>query len=126
MLKTNSKEVKKYFDEYLEDVLECSFDNDIDKMAKQFVASASNSKNELAYNYKTYQEAFETITMNYGECYYSEMREHLQKALQQTEEESLKYSNDEVAHKYNYLLYCAYLRKCEKENVKPYQFKSRY
>ena len=39
MRRTNSKEVKKYFDEYLNDILTDNFDDNIDLMAKQFVAS---------------------------------------------------------------------------------------
>ena len=60
--------------------------------------------------------------MNYGECYYDDIRNTLKEALQETEEEAQKYDNEKVAHLYNYLLYSAYLRKCEKEDINPFKY----
>lgn len=122
MLKTNNKLVKKYFDEYLEFILSEYFNDNIDAMVYQFFCSSSDARNKLCTKYKTYQEAFETISFNYAECYYDDMRNTLKEALQETEEEANKYNNDKVAEKYNYLLYSAYLRKCEKEKINPFKY----
>lgn len=123
MLKTNNKQVKEYFNEYLNDILKSSFDNNIESMAYQFSASTTNSLGKLdTRNYKTYQEAFEVVSMNYGECYYEDMKNTLKEALQETEEEANKYSNNKVQQIYSYLLYSAYLRKCKKENINPFKY----
>ena len=126
MLRTNSKQAKAYFDNYLSDILDDNFENNIDNMAYQYYASASNSVGKLYHAYKTYQEAFETISQNFGVIYYDEMRNILKEALQETEEEANKFTNEQVANKYNYLLYCAYLRKCEKENINPFKYFHNY
>lgn len=121
MRKTNSKEVKAFFNDYLNDILADSFDGSILKMSQQFRASTSNAKNELAtYHFPTYQEAFKEITWNYATPYYFEQREMLAEALDQTEEEANKYSEDKVADLFNNLLYRAYCDRCKKENVSFY------
>ena len=51
MRRTNSKEVKKYFDEYLNDILTDNFDGNIDLMAKQFVASCCDGEGKLYRKY---------------------------------------------------------------------------
>ena len=117
MLRTNSKLVKDYFDSHLHNILENNFDGKIEEMAEQFYRSTCNSKGGLYSAYKTYQEAFKEVSNYYGECWYDDMRNVLREALQQTEQEANKYSNKQVSDTYNRLLYTAYLRKCEKENV---------
>lgn len=121
MLRTNNKKVKKYFDDYLSDIIEDSFDCSTENMVEQFFASASDSRQKLDRNYKTFQDAFVVMSMNYGECYYDDMRSTLKEALEETEEEANKYNNDKVAMLYNSLLYSAYLRRCEKEKIYPFK-----
>ena len=122
MLKTNSKAVKKYFDEYINDILKANFDNDLQLMCEQFVASCSDAKGKLYKKYSCYQEAFKEMTWNYATLYYQDMKEMLMEALNQTEAEVNRYSNTEIENKFNYLVYCAYLRKCETEKINPFQF----
>ena len=125
MRRTNSKEVRKYFDEYLQDILTDNFEGSLEAMASQYYESARDAKGRLYANYSDYQEAFETITFNYGSCWYQDMKEMLMEALDQTEKEADKYTEDQTAHLFNYLLYSAYLRRCEKENVKALRFRYR-
>lgn len=117
MLRTNTKEVKKYFDNYLMKILEDNFEGNIKAMQEQFIASASDSVGRLYKGFKTYQEAFTTISENYGCIYYDDMRSVLKEALQETEEEANKYNNDKVAFTYNYLLFMAYDRAMKKEGL---------
>lgn len=126
MRRTNSKEVKKYFDEYLQDIIADNFEGSLEALAFQYYESARDAKGRLYQNFKDCQEGFETITFNYGSCWYQEMKEMLMEALQQTEAEADKYTDNQVAHLFNYLLYCAYIRRCEKENVKAIRFAFRY
>lgn len=119
MLKTNNKQVKKYFDEYLAQILRDSFEGNIEKMQAQFVAGATDSRGKLARIYSdgkipTYQEEFKFITFNYGETYFDDMRDILAEALEETPEEASAYNPDKVEHLFNYLLYSAYLRAIEK------------
>ena len=123
MRKTNSKEVKKYFDEYLNDILTDNFDGNIDLMAKQFVASCCDGEGKLYRKYNCYQEAFKQMVWDYATPYYQDMKEMLMEALEQTEKEADKYSNTEIENKFSYLVYCAYLRRCEKDNINAFQFK---
>ena len=118
MLKTNNKKVKVYFDNFLSDILEACFDGQIELMQEQYVASCSDSRGRLYSVYcdkfQNYQEAFFEITLNYGDVYYQDMRNTLQEALEETDEEANKYSDDRVAYLYNYLLFNAYLRAIKK------------
>ena len=74
MRKTNSKEVKKYFDEYLNDILTDNFDGNIDLMAKQFVASCCDGEGKLYRKYNCYQEAFKQMVWDYATPYYQDMK----------------------------------------------------
>ena len=123
MRKTNNKEVKQYFDNYLNDILIDSFEGDVKNMAEQYYISARDGKGGLYKGFKTYQEAFELITFNYGAIYYDDMRAILKEALDETEEEANRYNNNQVEALFNSLLYSAYLRKCKAENVAPHMFK---
>ena len=42
----------------------------------------------------------------------------MDKALKEAD----KYSNTEIENKFSYLVYCAYLRRCEKDNINAFQF----
>lgn len=123
MRKTNSKEVKKYFDEYLNDILTDEFEGKIEGMAEQFFASCSNSIGKLANNWSCYQDAFKEITWNFATPYYHDMKVMLMQALDQTEAEADKYSCDKIENLFNNLLYSAYVRKCDKEKINGFLFK---
>ena len=123
MLKTNNKQVKQYFNNYLNDIIIDHFEGDIQNLVNQFYESARDSRGRLYQNYKTYQEAFETISFNYGECYTSDIKNTLKEALQETDEEVNKYDDEKVQNLYNTLLYRAYLERCKAENLNPLLFK---
>jgi hypothetical protein len=117
MRKTNCKEVRNYFNEYLTDILTDWFDGSLLKMSQQFRASTSNAINNLSSAYESYQDAFKEITWNYATPYFAEQKEMLMEALDQTEEEASKYTDQQTEHLFNYLLYKAYCNRCKKENV---------
>ena len=120
MIKTNSKEVKQYFREYLNDVLTDNFEGNIEAMQEQFFASCSISGGKLDRKYTCFQDAFVQMIYDYVTPYTSEAMDILTEALQYTETEKEKYyDTDKIFHMLTVLFYRAFEEKCRKENINP-------
>lgn len=121
MRKTNSKETKRFFADYLSDILNDWFNGSILEMSRQFAESTCNGKRQFdGLKYGSYQEAFKEITWNYATPYFAEQKEMLMQALEQTEAEADKYTTEQTENLFNYLLYKSYCDRCKKENVNFY------
>ena len=120
MRKTNSKEVKQYFREYLNDVLTDNFNGSIEAMQEQFFASCSISGGKLDRKYSCFQDAFVQMIYDYVTPYTSEAMEILTEALQYTEVEKEKYyDTDKIFNMLSMLFYRAFTERCKKENINP-------
>ena len=120
MRRTNSKEVKQYFREYLNDILIDNFDGSIEAMQEQFFASCSMMGGKLDRKYSCYQDAFVQMVYDYVTPYTSDAMEILTEALQYTEEEKEKYyDTDKIFNMLAMLFYRAFTERCRKENINP-------
>ena len=120
MKKTNSKEVKKYFDEYLDDILTDNFNGSIEAMQEQFFASCSINGGKLDRKYNCFQDAFVQMVYDYVTPYTSDAMEILSEALQYTEAEKEKYDDtDKIFNMLAMLFYRAFTERCRKENINP-------
>ena len=120
MRKTNSKEVKQYFREYLNDILADNFDGSIVAMQEQFFASCSMMGGKLDRKYSCYQDAFVQMVYDYVTPWTSDAMEILTEALQYTEEEKEKYyDTDKIFNMLAMLFYRAFEERCRKENINP-------
>lgn len=96
MLKTNSKKVKEFFKNYVKEGL------DIDELNSCIDAFNDLAMSDYGFSYTSLTDF---MINNYGgvgvlTCWYSEMREILKKALEETDQEANKYDNDQVANLY--------------------------
>ena len=113
MLRTNNKKVLQYFKSV---IIQSFSEKEIEMFMKEY---NEKIKNDYLFPYKS---LCEFVAMENGgqvliSCWWDDMRECLKMALEETNEEANKYTNDQVYKLYFYLLERALFKVFEIEKI---------